>query len=636
MNIVDKVFDMLDKMESKGGLTVREDQNNLMLDIAERMDEGGALIAEAGVGIGKSYAYLIPGLIYAKYISRTPLIVSSSSIQLTEQLIKDVRGVSEICDDTFSIVVGKGTRNYPCYNRFIKKYPKSKVSIDEMHFRWGMTKTTEQEQYCVERCLFNQCTYKQDCEFFQMRMDLRSYNSKNCIVVNHNLLVEHLKRKRDFPFKKQLIQDGHTIVIDEAHKFEEVVRDSLSSSLGIRHLDQYKRLITQLGFNAKRYIGIYSELKGLFEDIHNQLSERFAEETDDITNQRIDIEEILLKESGRITQAYYELEDIQDDLRYTDYPDHLTNVYETLEELVSILKELFRGISKDRVVKWCSYKNKFTKNDLYLNSAPKDIDFEIKDLLMEEVLYRSHETKSVIFLSATLGSGVKSNLEDYYSYQKHSLGLPQSTLYAEPRDSPFNYSEQTILYNPGKMIDVTVVESSKSIAKEIIRLSNLTQGRTMVLFTAKKQLNNVYQELLDLKHYYSWELLKQSSDTVKTINRFKETKGVLLVTGVFWEGINIPGNDLSSLIIVRLPYPVPDPIFEYKYTKIKGVYESEMILKLKQGAGRLIRTESDFGILTILDKRLAYKKNVVAQLPYGNPIENFEDVEKFWNEKTLL
>jgi len=636
MNIVEKTFEILDKMEKVKGMTVREEQNNLMLDIAERIDDGGILIAEAGVGIGKSYAYLIPGLISAKYIEGAPLIVSSSSIQLTEQLIKDVEGVSKICNDNFSIVVGKGQRNYPCYERFIRAFPKSSLSIDEIHSDWDTVQSNDQDRYRVEKCLFNNCSYKEHCEFFKMRADLRKRNSNNCLVVNHNLLVAHLKQKRDFPYKPPLIQDGHTIVIDEAHKFEEVVRDALSQSFGLRHLELYKEYITQLGINKQKYSEIHRELKGVFGNIHNQLSERLASETEDITNRRIEIENIIFEENDRVTEIYYDLEEIQDDLRYLVYPDHLENVYESLEELVSTIKELFKGISQDSLVKWCSYRNQLDENNLYINSAPKNIDFEIKDLLLDEVLYRSKGTKSVVLLSATLGSGDKSDIESYYSYQGKSLGLPQSTFYAEPRESPFDYSNQTILYNPEKKIDVTVEESSNVIAKEIIRLANLTEGRTMVLFTAKKQLNNVYQELSDMKNTYSWKLVKQTSDTVKTIDRFKKTKGVLLATGVFWEGIDIPGNDLSSLIIVRLPYPVPDPVFAYKNSKITGVYESEMILKLKQGAGRLIRTESDFGILTILDKRLADKKNIEAQLPYGNRIESFKDVKRFWNEKTLL
>lgn len=633
MNIVNATFHILDKMESIERLTIREDQNNLMLDIAELIDKGGVMIAEAGVGIGKSFAYLIPGLISSKYINKTPLIISSSSIQLTEQLIKDVKGVSEICDDSFSIVVGKGQRNYPCYKRFIKIYPQSKASINEMHTGWRTVNSGEQGRYCVEKCIFNRCSFKNECEFFQMRGELTKYNSKNCIVVNHNLLVEHLKRKRDFPYKKQLIRDGHTIIIDEAHKFEEVVRDALSQSLEHKHIELYKKYITQLNIDKVSYLEAYIKLKNLFKDIHNYLSDRLAEDTEEITNRRIDIEEFFSKQKQVITEVYQSLKEIQEELMYIDYLEFQESIYESLEELLFTLIELFRGISNNSVVKWCSYTNMFSQTNLQINTAPKDINFEIKDLLLDEVLYRSRESKTLVFLSATLGNGDKTNFEKYYSYPKKSLGLPSDTFYAEPRDSPFNYHEQTVLYNPKEKIDVSLEGSSIKIAKEIIRLANLTQGRTIVLFTAKKHLNDVFQVIVNLGSNYSWKLLKQSNDTLQTINHLKETNGVLLATGVFWEGIDIPGSDLSSLIVVRLPYPVPDPIFEYKNSKIKGVYDSEMILKLKQGAGRLIRTENDIGILTILDYRYFKKKNLLVQLPYTNFTDDYEVVKRFWESK---
>nr|WP_272509028.1 helicase C-terminal domain-containing protein [Psychrobacillus psychrodurans] len=175
---------------------------------------------------------------------------------------------------------------------------------------------------------------------------------------------------------------------------------------------------------------------------------------------------------------------------------------------------------------------------------------------------------------------------------------------------------------------------------EIIKLLTLTEGRSMILFTSKSDMQFVYTQLKEKN--LSWSLFVQqegsSQEAVK--KKFLEDEhSILLSTGIFWEGIDIPGSSLSNLIIFKLPFPVPDPILEYKASRslngFSEVYLPEMLIKLRQGLGRLIRKENDRGIATILDSRISsvqnknYRDNVIDSLPFRNITEDFEVVKEF-------
>jgi ATP-dependent DNA helicase DinG len=628
--VISKTFDVLEKMENNEVLQIRQDQNDLMLDIAEAINNKQILMAEAGVGIGKSYAYLIPGLLNTNLNERLPLVISTSSIQLTEQLQRDVIDVSRLIGTHYSVIVGKGRTNYPCFKRYIQIQKDS--FIDDMEKSWQQDSINSKKRYCVEKCLHRRCEYHQSCEFHNMRQAISGRTVKNCIIVNHNLLLESLKKKRDY--QPELISTAHTIIIDEAHKFEEIARDSLSESFNLKDIKTIERLQSHLNFNQGKSLKVTSSLYSIMKKLHQFLIEENLEEIEDLPNIRLNLVPFSKKYAIELNELINEIEEAIEDLKYFDYEDHLDDIYGEFNQLFIKNRRIFKGLITNEVLIWGIYDKKPEEKNFSVITSPKRIDFELKDLLFDPVLEGYSTAESIVFLSATLGSGDYKDTDKYYAYQQKSLGLPLETVYSEPKFSPFNYQNQTILYTPQEEINIKDSGSSPKIALEIVRLANLTLGRTMVLFTSKKQLIEIEQELLNLQYMYNWALLKQSDNVNQTIAEFLKTKGVLLATGAFWEGINIPGSDLSSLIIVRLPYPVPtDPVNEFKNSINKGTYRSEMLIKLKQGAGRLIRKEKDIGILTILDGRT--NQSILKELPYSNITNEFDQVKAFWINKNL-
>jgi ATP-dependent DNA helicase DinG len=238
-------------------------------------------------------------------------------------------------------------------------------------------------------------------------------------------------------------------------------------------------------------------------------------------------------------------------------------------------------------------------------------------------------------------------LEEQYAYLTQSLGYKGD--YMERQASPFDYDNHTMLYIAK---DIPYYNHQNKVAyleaayKEMLRLCNLTDGRTLVLFSAKEDMKYIHNKLKSEKLAWAVHVQREGSSQDGVIAEFRGSKGILLSTGVFWEGVNIEGSDLSQLIIFRLPFPVPsDPVYEYKASLAKDplndVFVPDMLLRLRQGTGRLIRSETDLGVLSILDSRLSaaakkdYRHKVLGSLPFNKVTEDFKVLEKFVKEKGI-
>ena len=178
--------------------------------------------------------------------------------------------------------------------------------------------------------------------------------------------------------------------------------------------------------------------------------------------------------------------------------------------------------------------------------------------------------------------------------------------------------------------------------KEIVKLLNITEGKALILFTAKDDMQYVFKKLSNMGLPYKIMVQDESTTQERRLEKFQNNvNSVLLGTGTYWEGINVKGESLSQVIIFKLPFPVPDPIVEYKMRKtecpLMDVAVPEMIIKLKQGVGRLIRSSDDKGIVSILDPRVskslntAYREDTLASLPEKNITEDITELEGFWN-----
>lgn len=618
----------------KYGLQYREGQFYMALSIFDSIESMNHLIIEAGVGIGKSYAYLIPLLYYYNITGKT-FIISTSTIALQEQLERDIRKLSEQLNISLNITVAKGMTNFVCLNRLknilSRKHNEiyDEIDLEKQDRRYYPDfKDDKWEKICVDNCTYTRCKNYIKCDFYQRRQDMR--NTKGAIICNHDLLINDLDKKDSFG-ERPLFQNVDYIVCDEAHNLENKVRSFYTKTKyikGIKHT--VRRMIDDLSKHDNfeyNYDYIASKIDLLYELISKNVNKKIEE----LRNNGIDLIdcnglEFPFDES--IKKISSEIFDILDNMGMSlqILNDHFYD-FENMAEDIEMLNILSKG-KKSSYVLWIEHKN----NKDYINYAPKNISNICNSLFFKQFLKKK---PTFIFTSATLSIG-----NNDYNYFINGIGATDvsNIVIEESFDSPYDYDKNTILYtcdditNPNKNKDKYLEE----LVEKIKQLIKLTNGKTLILFTSKSDMNYVYNKIgtnLDGINIYI-QNDGSSQDTIK--EKFKnDIDSVLFSTGIFWEGIDIKGISLSNLIIARLPFPVVDPVIEYKKVTygdegFDKVYLPEMLIKLKQGVGRLIRSEDDKGIVCILDSRInkKYKDAVQDSIPIKNFTTDMDEVKK--------
>ncbi len=662
-NVVGPTYEIFTKkIPQFPGMKEREGQTNMALDVADSIKNSKNLMMEAGVGIGKSLAYLIPGLFLYNYY-KAPIVIATSSIPLSEQLMGDIKQASRITKIFVKPVLGKGMNNYACLKRIseneslfnflkrnppknINKYQKKLLNLtedfwDKIRHYQDRTKFPDEikdyiwEMNNVQECIYNKCPYYKECEYCKMRSELSYRGSSNVLVINQDLLISHLLNKEDNDHG--FIKSYSLLIIDEAHNIENKMRNQLTKQWNEKEV---KKLFEKIRRVLSRQSSVHFDDINDVEKFMTQLFSEFKYQIEKLINENkkmIDADRfpIFIPDSFDVQIFEKKMKDIGIALTYGKElrnPQEKEKLEVELNELKKAIA-LFKTQNNSSHLFWGTYN--ISKKLVEFCSAPKDIN-----KILERLLF-SKSTIPIILTSATLCQNGKS-LEDKYSYIKNSLGFIGD--YSEPQLSPFPYSKNTGLYIPSDIIEYNINPELflEQAAKKIKELVYITDGRTLVLFTAKEDMEKIYQKLLSEK--LPWPVLKQVSGLSldKVRDTFKKSKGILLATG-YWEGFNVPGPDLSSLIIVRLPFPVPDPIITYKTSKAKDkimdVLVPEMIIKLRQGAGRLIRCETDTGILSILDPRISnsstrpYKEITLQSLPFKTILSSLDEVKAFTDKK---
>jgi len=662
-----KIFESLEKY----GLQTRDGQYRLALDIAESIRNGNNLMGEAGVGIGKTYAYLIPGM-FAAESENKPLIIATSSIALTKQLLEDVKVAQRITNlYHLQAEIVKGANNYVCLKK-VNQY-KDDVSTlkngnpDEcMGLNSNLLTINDQvwrdALHCYDRdtlahpvdnwvweliqcrtnyCSSETCTYENSCEFKRMRKVVGDNGTAKIIIANQDVLIASFINYYKWGHGT-INSEPVLLVIDEGHNFEEKTRAALTESFTleklIRPLLNAEKALSNIDSTEllKNVDDTINAIKRYFDEMLKKIQKRIAKDPENRSQQRFDVPKYkdpkyLLKLVKFVESAYTS---ILFQSRNTKRNNNITDDLILTKDLLQKLHEFHEGgnplfwgegnIAKPETIKLCW--------------APKNIDKVLNRWLFSNYNY------PVIITSATLcqpGNKVK----DTYKYQTEALGF--NGAYTPSQLSPFNYNKNAMLYIAADLPDPTTNRDAhtKATALRIIELIKYTHGRTLVLFTSKEDMGTVYQLLKDEK--LPWEILIQKSgggNQHHLYNTFIKTKGVLLSTN-YWEGFNVPGPDLSQVIIVRLPFPVPDPIIDYKSSLVENSIQvtlPEMLVKLRQGAGRLIRKEEDTGILSILDPRIGtilnktYRKHVLNSLSIKNMTENLDEIKEYCQINIVL
>ena len=637
--IFDHITKAIENMKNKGWET-RYGQETLMYDVFDAYDSRENLIVEAQVGIGKSFGYLIPGILISKS-TKKPLIVTTSSIQLTEQLVNDIKQVEEILHISVDCIVGKGVTNYPCFKEIHRKNL-SKLNLMEALdiANKGLTKQTVREtnlkwnQISTNNCIMSKCHYKNECAYFKMRNKLKEGNryirlneyKPKVIIVNQDMLMMNFK-KLTFGKESLIYDDPCMLIIDEVHNLEEKQRANMTKTINSKTvINKIKEGANRVG-SRSRYLKNIKMIEDWFNLQKDSAKSEIYKNGNCLSTGRVDIKPVSHHQMAKLISMTKEIVEEFDVNNIVVFKQSSLVSNEQLE-IANNLLTLFKNLqnNSDKYIFW----TEITKQDqIDISFCPNNI----AETLRKTVFSTSYP---VVCLSATITN--KTNNENSYEYIKEIIGFKGYEEDIKYNDFPYKESRLYIPPNLPKF-DKRDVKYYEEIGKHIFELASQNKGGTLILFTAKDDIDGVYNDLSKRKFNKTIYVDDGSKSQNEIIESFKKTKGVILGTGVFWEGIDLKNELLTLLVIVRLPFPTIDPITKYKITKLNDSNEAvivpEMIIKLKQGVGRLVRTKQDKGLLVLLDSRMnkpiyKHKEAVLDALPIKNMIHK-DEVKDFLN-----
>lgn len=654
--ITDKVIEDMKKQ----GFDERDGQINVMYTVIDAFEAGENMLMEAGVGIGKSFGYLIPGILISFYTGK-PLIVASSTIQLTEQLDKDVKTVKELLKPylkgrEIQTVIGKGKENYPCINtvhllhqstkdkNYLRILDKIGPGVDKQNPNGIPNKYWN--RITNHQCSGNKGFDRNNCYYYQMRLELLKESmardierifDPRVLIVNQDFLVNHYKNLNNG--KPPLLHEKPCLlIIDELHNLEEKARTALTTKV---KLHDYLRTIDMLSYDHKKNQKSreIKKLKTTIKKISNSIEEEVFDEINKdnplLINEKITITAPNLNVEKEIDIVQNFLTDITLEIN-TSVGSYEKDRYRRTERELSNLLIFLRAFNTTDIeyVIWAKITD--SKRRYYsVYYCPGNIGDSLKNNIFQSRI-------PTVGLSATITN--MQNRDNPYSYIIENIGFDEELgSWEYPEESTFKYDESRI-YIPENLPGNHTRGSTEyytTIAEHISEIYSDTKGGCLTLFTAKYDMHMVYKELRNILETTIY--LDDNLTPKEIIREFENTRGIIFSAGSFWEGIDLKGKLLTNLIIVRIPFPVPDPVIENKIKRLKErdlVIVPEMLMKLKQGSGRLIRSNTDVGIISLLDPRLnildyEHTKTILNELPIRNKISSIKEVKKFQRDNNL-
>lgn len=649
-------FEMIDvifkEIFPKYGFTVRHGQVDLSKHMYKNLRDERIDLSDVAVGLGKTHAYLVAAIVQGifsktrfKY-KQSPIVITTSSIELQHAIINEyIPEISKMLLENGIIatpilcVLRKGKENYLCPNRLRDYFYSLDPERKRPHEYKGLQKLMrddlidlgeitgisgyDKRKINVKSNLCFNCSNRRTCAF-QVFMKQARKSSYHFQICNHNYyLADVLKRKDN---RRSLLPNYKAVIIDEAHKLRDAANQMYGTSISEYEINQFIKKVMPNQLKEKWHKDLknlcYETLafnQLLFDELVNQIPKYlFNEETEKFATQ------ITVRIKLQIEKIIFCSQEIRMKMSSGDP--------RVISEISRIIKKLKTFINEESIY-WM--ENPKAKGQRILSSIPVDISSQLgSDLWNNE--------HAMILTSGTLA------VEGQFDYMKRQTGLDQvadwriEELY---KSTPFDFKKNCMLYIADSMPYPKLDDERyiTEVGEEIKNLILASNGHALVLFTSYKPLRMMYQYVREQTVDIPLFVMNRGKSDV--LDKFKQSgNGVLFATGSMWEGVNIPGDILSHLIIVKLPFPVPDPVTEYEramYTNMNDYLEKvlvpNMLIKLRQGVGRLIRGERDTGVISILDTRAGrngkYHHAVVGALPECQMASGTKDIRRFLIDK---
>ncbi|SFA74215.1 ATP-dependent DNA helicase DinG [Lentibacillus halodurans] len=644
----------------------RPGQREMSETVFDAFQSKNHALIEAETGTGKSLAYLLPA-VYEAITANKKVVISTYTTQLQSQLLdEEIPFIRKLVSFPFKVALLKGKQHYISLEKFERALASEQtdnydITLTKAMILVWLTETETGDIDEIQLPSSGYLFYRQISTDTERTIDpsspwfSRSFYQKarrkaqqaDILITNHALLCTDMFN--DF----QLLPSYDKAIIDEAHHLEETASKHYGLTLHYVYVQNLLNLIGEandgewLGellnvlqgnhdtgaFSGIEWNDVFSKTKNEVDDLFRTLFQyvveqkqkskslsdigriqyRFDENMEDPAQWTV-IQEMVTRLTFYLRDLIHLLSSFKQQFVKANHTDHydledLTTHMEALQSIIDRLEKLF--LMDDDSVKWIELEAYGAKNAVYLYSEPTDISTMLANDFFSQ-------KESIILTSATL------SIRNSFSFSQTRLGLPSENLITAKINSPFPYQEQVQLMIPDDFPDVRYGNSDDFIhatCEAIISLAQITDGRMLVLFTSYDMLRKAYyllRETIDINKYM---LIAQGissgsrSRLKKNFQMFDQS--ILLGTSSFWEGVDIPGQDLSCLVIVKLPFQPPDhPVYEAKSNQFKhegknAFFEMALpnaVIRFKQGFGRLIRSSSDRGIVFVCDARIMKAK----------------------------